>query len=406
MKFTDIKDIKFEDYFSVFKNGGKFIKDEEVINVSLEDALSHESATRFFPMTVETVVREAVEPVLVGTYLLERINYQKGLQMSNPTSVGAMVAEDIGQTGEYPEVALNFGPGASIVTIGKSGIALKFSDDFTRYSNFDMLGIYLKAAGRAMARLKESKIWAMFGEMGVVTHDNLNPGNSIFGVTTGYGWNGSANGSITLEDIYNAYAAILENGFIADTLIVHPLTFTMFLSDPVLRVMALEHGGGAWFNGWNGSGVNQNPFSRGMLGKAGPGMKPASEQSEAEKMINGTMKVPGYLGLPIRIIASPFVPYNKTTKLTDIYFVDSSNIGAIVVDEDVTMVEIPDKLHEITKIKFRERYSILPYNEGNAVGVMKNVKVTPNRMTPPIQPTMASTQSFNPITDPKAAPVV
>lgn len=406
MKFTEIKDIELKDYIDVFKSGGLFQKDDEIVEVTLQDALSHENATQFFPTTVETIVREAIEPMLVGTALLEKIKFTMGLQISKSLSLGAMVAEDVGQTGEYPEYQINLGPGAEIVTMGKSGIAVKFSDDFLRYSNFDILNIYLRAMGRALARLKESKIWAMLSSVGVVTHDNASPSNSIFGVTTGYGWDGSANGSITLEDIVNAYAALLDNGFIGDTLIVHPLTFTMFLSDPVLRVMALEHGGGAWFNGWNGSGVNQYPFNRGRLGQAGPGPKAGASQEPKEKLIQGTMKLPGYLGIPLKIVASPFVPYNKSTKLTDIYLVDSSAVGAIVVEEEPTMEEIPDKLHEITKIKMRERYSILPYNEGNGVAVMKNVKVTPNRLTPPIQPTMSSTQDFTPITDPKAGPVV
>jgi len=403
MKFKDSKD--FKDYLSVFKSSGVFHKEGEVDRVELKDALSHENATHFFPTVVETIVREAIEPMLVGTNLLERVNYQNGMQISFATNIGAMVAEDIGQTGEYPETGLNFGPGAQIVSMGKSGLAIKFSDDLFKHSNFDMLNVYLRGMGRALARLKESKIWSMLSSVGITTHNNVSPSDSIFGTTTGYDYTGTANGSLTLEDIYAAYSAILENGFIADTLIVNPLTYTMFLSDPVLRTMALEHGGGAWFNGWNGSGQNKFPFNQGSMGQAGPGAGPASAMSNLENIPNGSPKIPGYLGLPIRIIASPFVPYNKTTKLTDIYFVDSNSLGALIVEEEATMEEIPDRLHEITKIKMRERYAIQPYNDGNAIAVMRYIKVEPNRMTPSIQPTMSG-GTFTPITDQAGTAVI
>jgi len=396
MKFKDSTD--FNDYLSVFKTSGVFQKEDDVDTVTLKDALSHENATHFFPTVVETIVREAIEPMLVGTNLLERVNYQNGMQISFATNIGAMVAEDIGQTGEYPETGLNFGPGAAIVNIGKSGLAIKFSDDLFKHSNFDMLNVYLRGMGRALARLKESKIWAMISGSGITTHNNQSPGDSIFGTTTGYNYLGVANGSLTVEDIYNAYSAILENGFIADTLIVNPLTYTMFLSDPVLRTMALNTGNQAdWINGWSGSGQNKYPFNQGAMGQAGPGAKgSAAERSAIEDNPNATMKIPGYLGVPIRIISSPFVPYNKSTKLTDIYFVDSSSIGALIVEEEATMEEIPDRLHEITKIKMRERYAIQPYNDGNAIGVMRGIKVEPNRMLAPVQATMATTATFVP----------
>jgi len=395
-KLADQK-LKAKDYVKVWKTGTFEAEDGMVHEVEMEDALSHPNSTQFFPITIETIVREAIEPVLIGAQLLEQIQYTPGLQMTTFPSTGAITADDVNESGEYPEYTLNFGPGHQIITIGKSGIACKFTEELLRYSQYDVLGMYLKAMGRALARHKESKIWAMFSLMGVTTHDNANPGASVFGTTTGYDYDGSANGSVTLDDIYEAYGQVLANGFTPNALIVHPLTFTMFLTDPVMRSFALNHGGGSWMNGWQGNAQTQYPWNRGAMGKMGPGPEKETPASDPISLPNNAkLKMPDYFGLgQLQIIVSPFVPYDHATKTTDIYLVDTANIGALITDELPVVDEIPDKYRDLTKIKIRERYAIAPFNEGNAVACMKNVKVTPNKLVAPTQITL-SKSTFTP----------
>jgi hypothetical protein len=43
--------------------------------------------------------------------------------------------------------------------------------------------------------------------------------------------------------------------------------------------------------------------------------------------------LPNYLGLPFRILVSPFVNYNPTTRCTDIMMFNSQNLGALIVKE-------------------------------------------------------------------------
>jgi len=392
----DAKELSLQDYVSVWRSGAYQTEDGDLFDVQMEDALAHPSSTTFFPITIETMVREAIEPLLIGTSLLQRINYKPGMQISFP-SIGAITADDINEAGEYPEYSLNFGPGSQIITIGKSGVAIKYTDEMKRYSQYDMLGIYLKAMGRALARHKESKIFSMFSGLGVVTHDNTTPGSSIYGKTRARALDGTANGGLIADDIYEAYGTVLQNGFTPNAIIVHPLTYTMFLSDPVMRAFALNHGGGTWFNGWTGNGQSEYPWSRGIQGAMGPGPGRVTSSTDPKTINNPTakMKLPDYLGLSLNIIVSPFVPYNHSTKLTDIYMVDTNNIGALIVDEEPTMEEIPDRLRDITKIKIRERYAIAPFNEGNAISVMKNVKVIANELIVPAQATVADVTTLS-----------
>jgi hypothetical protein len=384
----DAKDLELKDYVNVWRTG-VYEKDGEAFDINMEDALAHPNSTQFFPITVETLVREAIEPVLIGTSLLERISYRPGMQVSFP-SIGAIVADDVNEAGEYPEYSLNFGPGSQIITIGKCGLAIKFTDEMKRYSQYDVLSMYLKAMGRALARHKESKIFAMLSGLGVVTHDNHTPSASVHGVTRGRSVVGAANGAVTMDDLHEAFGTVLMNGFTPNAILVHPLTYTMFLTDALLRAFALTNGSGAWYNGWTGNGQAEYPWSRGAQGKLGPGGATVTSSSDPKTIqVNAAPKLPNYAGLPLQVIVSPFIPYNHSTKLTDIYMVDTNNIGAIIVDEEPTMEELPDRYREITKIKIRERYAIAPFNEGRGVAVLKNIKVTPNELIMPVQGTVA-----------------
>lgn len=44
--------------------------------------------------------------------------------------------------------------------------------------------------------------------------------------------------------------------------------------------------------------------------------------------------LPNYLGLPFRIVVSPFVNYNPRTRQTDIMMFNSQQLGALVVKQD------------------------------------------------------------------------
>ncbi len=45
-------------------------------------------------------------------------------------------------------------------------------------------------------------------------------------------------------------------------------------------------------------------------------------------------QLPNYLGLPFRILVSPFVHFDPETRLTDILMFNSKNLGAIIVAEE------------------------------------------------------------------------
>ncbi|MAE81946.1 MAG: hypothetical protein CMB80_04365, partial [Flammeovirgaceae bacterium] len=296
---------------------------------------------------------------------------------------------------------LQMGGATVTASIGKSGVAVKVTDEMIRYSQFDVIGMHLRAAGRALARHKEVKIFNFIRSMGVTCFDNVNPSSSLKGVTTGRGMDGSGNGSVTMDDIFDAYAQVITQGFTPNTLLMHPLTWTMFVKDATLRSFVLGNNGGNWFAGWNGNPAERAPWdnsSQGGLGmSAGQNITPggvpdgttsASPLSDYPQTLSTSPQLPGYMNIPFRIIVSPFVPYDPRRKLTDIYMFDSAELGVLIVDEEVTTEEFDDPRVDIRKIKLRERYGIGILNEGKAIATLKNVHVVANEIVLPAQATI------------------
>lgn len=368
--------------------------------IELKDALSVPNAPMLMPKVISNIVKEAQEPLLIGTSLLQRINYSYGQTITFP-AVGALQAADIAEGQEYPERSLQMGGSTVTASIGKSGVAVKVTDEMVRYSQFDVIGMHLRAAGRALARHKEVKIFNMIRSMGVPVFDNVTPTKSLKGVTTGRDLAGAGNGSVTMDDMFDAYAQVLTQGFIPDVLLMHPLTWTMFVKDATLRAFVLANGGGTYFATWTGNPASRAPWdnsAQGGLGvSGGRNILPGSTSTGAaaphgqegsplgayDQTINSAPTLPGYFNIPFRVIVSPFVPYDPRRKLTDIYMFDSAELGVLIVDEEVTTEEFDDPRVDIRKIKLRERYGLGILNEGKAIATLKNVHVVPNEVVLP-----------------------
>jgi hypothetical protein len=295
--------------------------------VTLTDALSVPNAPLLFPKVISNIVKEAQEPLLVGTSLLQRINYKYGQTITFP-AVGALVAADIAEGQEYPERSLQMGGATVTATIGKSGLAVKVTDEMIRYSQFDVIGMHLRAAGRALARHKEVKIFDFIQAMGVTAFDNVTPTASLLGVCTGRNAQGAPNGSVTMDDIFDAFAQVVTQGFMPNTLLMHPLTWTMFIKDPTLRAFVLANGGGTFFASWTGNPSSRAPWdasSQGGQGVSGgqlinpgqtatggsaPHALAASQLLDFPQDIDSGPVLPNYLNIPFRIIVSPFVPFD------------------------------------------------------------------------------------------------
>jgi hypothetical protein len=380
--FKDFYENRVKEFNFIFRNGC----DLEGKKWTVQDMYSVPDAPVLLPRVISTLVREAVEPMLIGTTLLQRINYTMGQTILLPATGGLSVGDlDIPEGGEYPEAKMDRGGSAMVANIGKSGIAVKVTEEMIRYSQVDVIGLHLRAAGRCLARHKEVKIFNMIGSMGTVFYDNKSPKTSMLGVTHGRGFNGAANGSLVADDIFDCWGHIMARGFMANTVIVHPLMYLHFLKDPNLRAFAFAAGGGVQYATWTGSPLGGNPWQQAAGGLAGPGktekVSPDTPVELRNQLITSAPVLPSYLNVPFTVIVTPFMRYDAIKKQTDVLIVDKNELGVILVDEDPTTEEWNDPARDIRKVKIRERYCLGILNEGQNAGIIKNVVNVANRIS-------------------------
>jgi hypothetical protein len=214
-----------------------------------------------------------------------------------------------------------------------------------------------------------------------------------------------------MDDLFDAYGQVMSQGFMPDTLLMHPLTWVMFVKDAQLRAFVQANGGGTFFANWTGNPAGRAPWDGGMGVASGQNILPGQTATggtaphggtvstllQYPQNINSAPVLPTYFSVPLRIIVSPFVPFDPRRKLTDLYLFDSNELGVLVVDEDITTEEWNDPKVDIRKIKLRERYAIAMLQEGQAIATIKNVHVVPNEIILPAQSTIEISSKLNKI---------
>lgn len=369
------------------------------------DTMSTTNMVPLLPQTITQMIRETVEPLIIGPSLLDRIRMEPGQRIVFP-ALGAFTAYDVGEGQEYPEVQPQLGGATTTAEVGKSGLKFKLTRELLDASQWDILAMTLREAGKAMARLKETKIFNFIRNMGVTSHDNVTPTGSVFGATTGRDITGTPNGSFTMDDLFDMWAQLVSQGFVPDSILINPLTWTMWMRDPVLRIFAINAGGGPWYGTHSGNPAGRAGWSDPMgVGSGqsvigGPALSDPvagstiSGQDDFPQNIDSGPVVPSRFPFPMRVYVSPFMPFDSTNRRTDIVVFDSSRLGALLEAEALTVERWEDMSVDIELVKVRERYGLGIYEEGHAIAVAKNVKVVPNELVFPPQATISSSGTF------------
>jgi hypothetical protein len=376
-------------------------------HVSIKDAMDVSNAAFLVPRVLTQIVQEGIEPLLIGTSLLQKIDYVPGMQTVFP-AIPALHAEEVGDTQGLPIYDIAVGGAATYgTTVKRHGLMLKIARRFVEESTYPWVNFWLRLAGNALARHKEEYIFSFITQLGTVVFDNSTAGRTsgaatqpIKGVTTGRNYLGQFNGSMTVDDVFDQYAAVLLNGFIPDTLLVHPMAWLMWVKDPVMREFAIQAGGGSFFANWTGNvNVHSNQFwnngglglGQGQTGQYTQGALTGgqtSTQTGLPQMQTSAPVLPNYLGLPFRILVSPFMRFDPLTRETDILMFNSRNLGALIVDEEPHVRSFEDNRYSITEMAIEETYGFGILNEGQAIAVAKNVRIRPNEFVLPARATM------------------
>lgn len=321
------------------------------------------------PRVISEVVKEAIEPNIVLTGLLQRINYQHGTQLTFP-SVGAFSAADIPEGGEYPERSLDFA-GQVVATIGKSGLAVKMTEEMIRYSLYDVMSMHLRAAGKALIRHKEEKVADLIIANAGGTNTIFDNTSASYPSTTGRDAGGGYNGTLTLDDLHKAYATFVARGFTPNALIMNPFAWSIFADEALMRAFGFQNGAGMW-QALQGAPGAAPQWSNGGFGN---GLLQNTTVGDPQQLASTHTMVPGLFPYAFKIIVSPYMPYNASNNTTDMILCSVDELGVLVVDEDVVVDSWNDPARDIMKVKLRERYGLGSMNSGQGSGLIKGVSL-------------------------------
>ncbi len=309
--------------------------------VTIKEVLASPDASILIPQVITGVMREAAEPLYIGTQLLQRVNITQGRSIVVP-AIGEMRAHDIPEGAPYPEEAVDFNlyeAAASEIKAGKTGLVVRVTDEMINDSQWDVIAILLRKAGRAMARLKEEKVFNMLSRRGHLVFDNNLRNQYPEAGTTGRDFHGKFNNTLSVEDFIDLFLVVMANGYTPTDVFMHPLCWMIFAKQDVIGSLSFAALGGA-----PNQAITLQPNS-----------------------------VQGRIPFPITINFSPFCVFDRVNKVFDVVVVDRNEVGILLVKEDLSTEEWTDPERDIRAVKVKERYGMGIINEGKAIAVARNI---------------------------------
>jgi len=313
--------------------------------VTIKEAFGSSDAAALFPKVISRTLREAAEPQLLVTPLLSTVRLGKGRSLEFP-AVNAIQAAEIPEGQEYPEQALAFAKQIE-GKVSKKGVKLAFTEEVIADSLWDIVGLHVRAAGRAMARLKEQIALSRFKDAATIVYDNDNTGS--YDRTIGRGIDGEFNDTLAWDDVVDMAAVLMAENHIPTDFILHPLMWSVFLKDSIF------HMGGA------ASAVNTSW-----------GYRPQSK--------DGALNATAPMGL--NVLVSPFVSFTaksgSTPAKSDVFLIDRNEVGTLLVKDDMSIDQFDDPSRDIRSMKMKERYDIVMLGDGEGITVAKNIRLARN----------------------------
>ena len=330
---------------------GKFVP-----GFNFKDFLASPSAKVLIPRVIIGTMRTAADPIYLASKFYKKIRLKNGQAIMFP-SIGVMRAHDVAEGQEIPEETVDWQLHKnSLISVGKSGVRIQYSDELQNDIEFDLVSILIQEAGRAMARLKEQKAFDEWLRHGWTVFDNNLRETYPEAGTTGLDFDGNLNDTLSVDDLLDIIIAVYNSEYTPTDLILHPLAWTVFAR-----------------NGLTGSLTA--PYER----------ETKREMPNAQFKL-GPESIQGRLPFSFNVNLSPFAPIDRSAKTFDIFCVDANNVGVQIVKDDLKTENFRDPSRDLNNVKVIERYGFGTYNEGRAICSAKNIRMarsfsTPERIT-------------------------
>jgi hypothetical protein len=318
--------------------------DDPSDRVSVKEVLTTDNARILLPTVIQMAVQEAAEPEYLVSRFLQRVNITAGSSVEIPI-VSVLKAGPVPEAGEYPEEELNWvtaGNATNLVKVQKYGVRTRITRELIEDSLWDVIGMHIRAAGRAMARLLEEIVFNEWSKHGHNVFDNDLRGKDPRCGTTGLDYGGAFNDTLSTMDFVFMSCVLIMNGFRPTDIIMHPLCIPLFYENQFIK---------AYTGGIFAGGPKPNP--------------------------DGYIKDPNATNGPplggINVIYSPFVPFNAATMKFDLYMIDRNEVGVLLVREDLRTDQFEDPARDLVNLKVMARWGVGTLNEGRAIAVARNI---------------------------------
>lgn len=361
---------KYRAMVESLKNSGKV---DTANRITVKEALTTNDMHILLPKTIETIMLDAAEPEYLASQFLRTITLSEGRSMEF-INFGAIRAFEIAEGQEYPEQSLDIakmgGKLTTEVRVKKFGLKVKVTDEMINDSQWDVIGMHLQAAGRALARKKEENVFLEFSRHGHTVFDadlggtwngSVYSPNETGLAPTGRGFDGSYNGTMTVQDFIDMCTSIMAAGFTPTDVIMHPLCYSIFVANENLMSLFANAPGSYGAAAFGGGVVGTPPLNGGVTTNTVSGLIPA----------NRAYQLP-VAGLQLHF--SPYVPFNEIDKKFDLYILDRNNCGVMVVKDPISVEQFDDPSRDIQALKVKERYGVGTLNGGLGIAVAKNIR--------------------------------
>lgn len=316
--------------------------------VAMQDFLSTPSAQILIPKVTLGAMREVAEPMYIASKFLQKVRLKSGQSMVFP-SIGTIArAYDVAEGQEIPEETMDWqAHEGTEIRVGKVGLRLRVTDEMITDSQWDIIAMMIKAAGRALIRHKEKKAFTAYSKHGHTILDNNDPRSELH--TKGLDADGNFNNTLSAEDLLDIIIAVMANEYTPTDLLMHPLAWSAFARNELTGGLAIN---------------NQ------MHGHYG-----AKEYPKGGSFALGPNSIQGRIPFGFTVNLSPFANFDKTNKTFDITCLDKSNVGVLLTKTDLTMEKFDEPSRDIQNMKFIERYGIGVTDEGRGVVNAKGISM-------------------------------
>jgi hypothetical protein len=337
---------------------------KDLPRIPITEALHSADASILFPKAISDVLLRPREPMMIGQqYLAKTIQVDNVRSLEFPV-MGAIRAFDMSETQEYPEQSAAFAQHFTEVKVNKVGLRIDIAEEVIRDSMWDVLGLYIEAAGFAMMRHKEEKIFNTALDFGHVVYDNNV--NDINFWTHGMGADGNYNYTVTFDDLLDALGALVAHEYVPTDIIMHPLGWVVWAKDPVLRAQFLT-GGQIGQTVW--SSLPQFDQSINMPWNINYVVTPFTN-------ISLNTRLSGHSGDASKKYANPSSLPNA--HLTDIIIIDRNSAIVVLQRDPMEMDNFEEWRRDTRAIKVRERYGVAALNQGRSISLIKNIRLDTN----------------------------